>query len=143
GKTGPDVCANGLGGMCMSGTYGKTTDAEGIATIHAAIERGVNLLDTGDFYGMVHNELLVRRAIEGRRDKVLVSVKFGAMRGPDGAWLGMDMRPAAVKNFCAHSLSRLGVEAIDVYRPARLDPTVPIEDTIGAIKDLVQKGYVR
>lgn len=143
GKTGPDVFPIGLGCMGMSGIYGQTTDAEGIATIHAAIDRGVNLIDTGDFYSMGHNELLVRRAIEGKRDKVVVSVKFGAMRGPDGSWLGFDGRPAAVKNFCAYSLQRLGVEAIDVYRPSRLDPTVPIEDTIGSIKELVQKGYVR
>ncbi len=144
GRTGPDVFPIGLGCMSMSpNTYGATNDAEGIATIHAAIERGVNLLDTGDFYGMGHNELLVRRAVEGRRGKVLVSVKFGALRGPDGAWIGVDTRPVAVKNFCAHSLSRLGIGHIDVYRPARLDPNVPIEDTIGAIKELVEKGYVR
>ncbi|MCU1244773.1 MAG: Aldo/keto reductase, partial [Acidobacteria bacterium] len=105
--------------------------------------RGVNLLDTGDFYSMGHNEMLVGRAIRDRRDRVLLSVKFGALRGPDGAWLGIDTRPAAVKNFLAHTLSRLGVGHIDIYRPARLDPAVPIEETIGAIAELVQAGYVR
>lgn len=132
-----------LGCMAMSGTYGPATDEEGIRTIHEAIERGITLLDTGDFYGMGHNELLVGRAVQGRRDKVRLSVKFGAMRGPDGAWLGYDARPAAVKNFATYSLRRLGVEVIDVYRPARLDPSVPIEDTIGAIADLIRQGYVR
>jgi aryl-alcohol dehydrogenase-like predicted oxidoreductase len=133
----------GLGCMGMSGVYGPTTDADSIAVIHAAIARGVTLLDTGDFYGMGHNELLVRRALEGRRDRVQLSVKFGAQRGPDGAWLGFDARPAAVKTACAYSLKRLGVEVIDIYRPARLDPNVPIEDTIGAIAELVRAGYVR
>jgi aryl-alcohol dehydrogenase-like predicted oxidoreductase len=123
--------------------YGPTTDEQGIATIHAAIERGITLLDTGDFYGMGHNELLIRRAIEGKRDRVLLSVKFGALRTPAGGWSGIDTRPAAVKNFAAYSLKRLGAEVIDIYRPARLDPQVPIEDTVGAIKDLIDKGYVR
>jgi aryl-alcohol dehydrogenase-like predicted oxidoreductase len=132
-----------LGCMGMSGMYGKTTDDDGIKTIHAAIDRGVTLIDTGDFYGMGHNELLVGRAIAGRRERVQVSVKFGALRAPDGAWLGVDCRPAAVKNFAAYSLKRLGVDVIDIYRPARLDPNVPIEETIGAISDLIQKGYVR
>ena len=143
GKTGPEVFPISLGCMGMSGMYGTAADDEGIATIHAAIERGVTLLDTGDFYGMGHNEALVRRAIEGRRDKVQLSVKFGALRGPDGSWLGFDARPAAVKTFAAYSLQRLGVEVIDVYRPARLDPNVPIEETVGAIADLVRQGYVR
>jgi aryl-alcohol dehydrogenase-like predicted oxidoreductase len=143
GATGPDVSALGLGCMGMSGMYGAADDAESVATIHAAIERGVTLLDTGDFYGMGHNEMLVGRAIEGRRDRVKLSVKFGAMRGPDGSWGGVDARPAAVKNFAAYSLRRLGVEAIDVYRLARLDPSVPIEETVGAIADLVKAGYVR
>ena len=143
GATGPEVFALGLGCMGMSGVYGATDDAESLRTLHAAIERGVTLIDTGDFYGMGHNEMLVGRALEGRRDKVQLSVKFGALRGPDGSFGGMDMRPAAVKNFVAYSLKRLGVEVIDIYRPARLDPAVPIEDTIGAIADLVKAGYVR
>jgi aryl-alcohol dehydrogenase-like predicted oxidoreductase len=129
--------------MGMSGVYGAADDAESVATIHRAIERGVTFLDTGDFYGMGDNEMLVGRAIAGRRDKVQLSVKFGAQRGPDGAWLGYDARPAAVKTWCAYSLKRLGTDVIDVYRPARLDPSVPIEDTIGAIVDLVKAGYVR
>ena len=133
----------GLGCMGMSGMYGATNDDDGVATIQAAIERGVTLLDTGDFYGMGHNELLVRRALEGRRDRVQLSVKFGALRGPDRSWLGSDTRPAAVKTFAAYSLKRLGVDVIDIYRPARLDPAVPIEDTIGAIAELVTAGYVR
>ena len=143
GKTGPAVFPIALGCMGMSGMYGPTSDDEGIRTIHAAIERGVNLIDTGDFYGMGHNELLVGRAIAGRRDKVQVSVKFGALRGPDGSWLGVDCRPAAVATFAAYSLKRLGVAVIAIYRPARLAPNVPIEDTIGAIADLIKKGYVR
>jgi len=129
--------------MGMSGMYGASEDAESAATIRRAVERGVVLLDTGDFYGMGHNEMLVGRAIAGIRDKVRLSVKFGAQRGPDGAWLGFDARPAAVKTWAAYSLKRLGVEVIDVYRPARLDPSVPIEDTIGAIADLVKAGYVK
>jgi aryl-alcohol dehydrogenase-like predicted oxidoreductase len=132
-----------LGCMGMSGMYGHADEAESIATIHAAMDAGVTLIDTGDFYGMGHNEMLVGRAIKGRRQKVLISVKFGALRSPDGAWLGYDARPAAVKNFLSHSLSRLGVDYIDVYRPSRLDPQVPIEDTIGAIADMVKAGFVR
>ena len=132
-----------LGCMGMSGAYGKTDDARSIAVIHAAIERGVTFLDTGDFYGSGHNELLIGRAIAGRRDAVKLSVKFGAMRGPDGAPAGIDARPAALKNFLAYSLVRLGTDHVDVYRPARLDPNVPIEDTVGAIADLVKAGFVR
>ncbi|WNG41426.1 aldo/keto reductase [Archangium minus] len=143
GATGPEVFPLGLGCMGMSGMYGATDDAESIRTIQAAIDRGVTLIDTGDFYGMGHNELLVGRAIAGRRDKVQLSVKFGALRGPDGQWYGNDTRPAAVKNFISYSLTRLGVDYLDIYRPARLDPAVPIEDTIGAIADLVKAGYVR
>jgi len=143
GKTGPAVFPIGLGCMGMSGVYGASDDAESVATIRHAVDRGVTLLDTGDFYGMGHNELLLRRGIEGVRDKVQISVKFGAMRGPDGAWFGIDTRPAAVKNFAAYSLKRLGIDTIDIYRPARLDPSVPIEETIGAIGDLVDAGYVR
>jgi aryl-alcohol dehydrogenase-like predicted oxidoreductase len=123
--------------------YGASDDAESIATIHAAIDAGVNLLDTGDFYGMGHNEMLLGRALRFGRDEVLLSVKFGAQRGPDGTWLGHDARPATVKTALAYSLKRLGVEYIDIYRPARLDPEVPIEDTIGAIAEMVQAGYVR
>jgi aryl-alcohol dehydrogenase-like predicted oxidoreductase len=143
GNTGPAVFPVGLGCMGMSGVYGASDDDESVATIRAAIERGVTLLDTGDFYGMGHNELLVRRGIEGLRDKVQLSVKFGALRGPDGSWLGVDARPSAVKTFAAYSLKRLGVDVIDIYRPARLDPNVPIEETVGAIGDLVKAGYVR
>jgi len=143
GTTGPEVFPLGLGCMGMSGMYGATDDAESVRTIQSAIDRGVTLIDTGDFYGMGHNEMLVARAIVGRREKVQLSVKFGALRGPDGSWSGSDTRPVAVKNFIAYSLKRLGVDVIDIYRPARLDPSVPIEDTIGAIADLVKAGYVR
>jgi aryl-alcohol dehydrogenase-like predicted oxidoreductase len=143
GKTGPEVFPLALGCMGMSHAYGKSDDADGIATIHAAIERGVSVLDTGDFYGMGHNEMLIGRAIKGRRDKVQLSVKFGGMRSPEGAFVGMDTRPVAIQNFVAYSLQRLGVDVIDIYRPARLDPQVPIEDTIGAIADLIRRGWVR
>jgi aryl-alcohol dehydrogenase-like predicted oxidoreductase len=144
GKTGPSVFPIGLGCMGMSpGVYGPADEAEGIATIRRAIERGVTLIDTGDFYGMGHNEMLIRRAIEGARDKVQISVKFGALRGPDGRWSGFDTRPAAVRNFLAYSLKRLGVDAVDVYRPGRLDAAVPIEDTVGAIAEMVKAGFVR
>ena len=144
GTTGPTVSALGLGCMGMSGMYGPADRAESIATIHAALDAGVTLIDTGDFYGMGHNEMLIAEALRGvARDRYQLSVKFGALRGPDGAWLGFDARPAAVKSALAYSLQRLGVDHIDVYRPARLDPNVPIEDTIGAIADLVQAGYIR
>jgi aryl-alcohol dehydrogenase-like predicted oxidoreductase len=143
GKNGPKVFPVGLGCMAMSGVYGPSEDNESVATIRHAIDRGITLIDTGDFYGMGHNELLIRRGIEGLRDKVQISVKFGAMRGPDGSWGGVDNRPEAVKNFAAYSLVRLGVDVIDVYRPARLDPQVPIEDTVGAIADLIKAGFVR
>ena len=132
-----------LGCMGMSDVYGPSDEGEGIRTIHAAIERGITMIDTGDFYGMGHNEMLIGRALEGRRDKARISVKFGAQRGPDNSWLGYDARPAAVKTWAAYSLKRLGVEHIDVYRPARLDPNVPIEDTMGAIADLIEAGYVK
>ena len=143
GETGPQVFPLGLGCMGFSGVYGQTDDAESVATIQAAIDAGVTLLDTGDFYANGHNEMLVGRAIKGRRDRVQLSVKFGGMRDPKGAFIGFDTRPIAVKNFAAYSLQRLGVDVIDVYRPARLDPAVPIEDTIGAIADLIKAGYVR
>jgi aryl-alcohol dehydrogenase-like predicted oxidoreductase len=131
--------------MGMSpGVYGTPPDAaESTKVIHAAIDRGITLIDTGDFYGMGHNELLVGKALAGRRDKVQLSVKFGALRGPDGSFLGFDTRPAAVKTWLTYSLVRLGVDHIDIYRPARLDPTVPIEETVGAIADLIKAGYVR
>jgi aryl-alcohol dehydrogenase-like predicted oxidoreductase len=129
--------------MGKAGAYGASSDDEGIAAIHAAIERGITFIDTGDFYSMGENEMLVGRAIQGRRDKVTLSVKFGAMRDPAGAFIGLDTRPVAVKSSCAYSLKRLGVDVIDIYRPARLDPNVPIEDTIGAIADLIKAGYVR
>jgi aryl-alcohol dehydrogenase-like predicted oxidoreductase len=144
GSTGPNISVVGLGCMGMSGIYGPSDRAESIATIHAALAAGITLLDTGDFYGMGHNELLIRDALLGvPRDAVQISVKFGALRGPDGAWLGYDSRPAAVRNFVTYSLQRLGTDYIDVYRPARLDPGVPIEETVGAIADLIKAGYVR
>ena len=134
GRSGPQVSAPGLGCMGMSDFYGDTDRSESIATVHAALDAGVTLLDTGDFYGMGHNELLLGEALAGRpRDSYQLSVKFGAQRGPDGAWLGYDARPAAVKTALAYSLRRLRTDCIDVYRPARLDPNVPIEDTVGAI----------
>jgi aryl-alcohol dehydrogenase-like predicted oxidoreductase len=144
GATGPAVSAVGLGCMGMSGMYGAADREECIATIHAALDAGVTLLDTGDFYGMGHNEMLIADALSGRdRDQVLISVKFGAQRGPDATWLGYDASPAAVKTACAYSLQRLRTDHIDIYRPARLDADVPIEETVGAIADLVQAGYVR
>jgi aryl-alcohol dehydrogenase-like predicted oxidoreductase len=144
GTAGPPVSAIGLGLMGMSTAYGPADEAESIATIHAALDAGVTLLDTGDYYGMGHNELLLRDALRGRdRDRVVISVKFGALRDLEGRWLGFDGRPAAVKNFAAYSLRRLGTDHIDVYRPGRLDPDVPIEDTVGAVAELVQAGHVR
>ena len=143
GKTGPLSSALGLGCMGMSGMYGPSDRAESIATIHAALDAGINLLDTGDYYGAGHNELLIGRALRDRRDKALVSVKFGAFRGPDGSWIGIDTRPAATKNFLAYTLTRLGLDHVDIYRPGRLDPNVPIEETIGGIADLVKAGWVR
>ncbi|MDB5510600.1 MAG: aldo/keto reductase [Enterovirga sp.] len=143
GQAGPRVSAIGLGCMGMSGMYGPADRAESIATIHAALDAGIDLLDTGDFYGMGHNEILIGEALRAAsREGVLLSVKFGALRDPAGGWSGYDSRPAAVKNFLAYSLQRLGVDHIDIYRPARLDPAVPIEDTIGAIADCVKAGWV-
>ena len=142
GTAGPTVFPLALGCMGMSGMYGPADEQESIATIHAALDQGINLLDTGDFYGMGHNEMLIGRALRDRPGKALLSVKFGALRGPDGNWLGYDARPAAVKSALAHSLTRLGVRHIDIYRPARLDPATPIEDTVGAIVSMIQAGYV-
>jgi aryl-alcohol dehydrogenase-like predicted oxidoreductase len=144
GTTGPNVSALGLGAMGMSGMYGPADETESIATIHAALDSGIDLLDTGDFYGMGHNEMLIGRALKERdRDAVAISVKFGAQRGPDGGWLGYDASPAAVKTALAYSLQRLRTDHIDVYRPARLDANVPIEETVGAIAEMVEAGYVR
>jgi aryl-alcohol dehydrogenase-like predicted oxidoreductase len=144
GKTGPTVSALGLGCMGMSGMYGPADRTESLATLHAAVDAGITLLDTGDFYGMGHNELLIGEALKTLpRQRVVLSVKFGALRDPAGGWSGYDSRPKAVKNFLAYSLQRLGVDYIDIYRPARLDPQVPIEDSVGAIAALVQAGYVR
>jgi aryl-alcohol dehydrogenase-like predicted oxidoreductase len=145
GRNGPEVSVLGLGCMGMSpGIYGASDEAESVATLRAAVDHGITLIDTGDFYGMGHNEMLIRRTLEGiSRGRLVYAVKFGALRAPDGAWGGNDCRPQAVKNFLAYSLRRLGTDYIDIYRPARLDPAVPIEDTIGAIADMVRAGYVR
>jgi aryl-alcohol dehydrogenase-like predicted oxidoreductase len=149
GHTGPKVFPLALGcmGMGKAALYGESDENESIRAIHAAVDCGVTLLDTGDFYGMGQNELLLRRALgemtSSTREKVVLSVKFGAMRAPNGTWLGPDCRPATVKNALAQTLSKLGVDHVDIYRPARLDDTVPIEDTVGAIAEMVKQGYVR
>jgi pyridoxine 4-dehydrogenase len=145
GKTGPTVSALGLGAMGMSPDfYGEADRAESLATLAAALEAGITLIDTGDFYGSGHNEMLIGEALAGaQRDRALISVKFGALRDPAGGFLGYDSRPAAVKNFLTMTLRRLRTDHIDIYRPARLDPDVPIEETIGAIADMVKAGYVR
>jgi aryl-alcohol dehydrogenase-like predicted oxidoreductase len=144
GNSGPEVSAIGLGCMAMSGMYGPADRGEAIATIHAALDAGVDLIDTGDVYGMGHNEMLIGEALKGvPRDSYKLSVKFGALRDHGGGWIGHDARPAAVKNFLAYTLQRLGVDHIDIYRPARLDPEVPIEDTVGAIAECVEAGWVR
>ena len=144
GATGPTVSALGLGCMGMSGVYGPSDRTESIATIHAALDAGVTLIDTGDFYGMGHNELLIAEALKGvPRDSYVLSVKFNALRDAAGGWSGFDSRPAAVRNFLAYSLERLGVETIDIYRPSRLDPQVPIEETMGALKECIDKGWIR
>lgn len=144
GRTGPLVSSPGLGCMGLSGAYGPVDEDEGVRVLHAYLDAGGTLLDTGDFYGSGHNETLIRRALRERdRDEVVLSVKFGALRGPTGRPAGIDARPAAVRNFLTYSLQRLGTGYVDVYRPARLDPSVPIEETVGAINELVEQGYVR
>jgi pyridoxine 4-dehydrogenase len=143
GHDGPLVSQVGLGCMAMSDMYGPSDESESIATIHAALDAGITMLDTGDFYGMGHNEMLIRRAIEGRRKDVFLAVKFGAMRGPDGSFNGYDLRPEAVKNFLSYSLRRLGTDYIDLYQPSRVDARVPIEETYGTLAGLVQAGYIR
>jgi aryl-alcohol dehydrogenase-like predicted oxidoreductase len=144
GRGGPQVSRAGLGLMGMSGVYGPADEAESIATIHAALDAGITLLDTGDFYGMGHSELLLRDALRGRdRGSVFVQVKFGGQRDPAGAFIGHDASPSGVKNSLAYTLTRLGTDYVDLYQPARLDPHVPIEDTVGAIAEMIQAGYVR
>jgi aryl-alcohol dehydrogenase-like predicted oxidoreductase len=144
GRTGPQVSAIGLGCMAMSGMYGPADRGEAIATVHAALDAGITLLDTGDFYGMGHNEVLLAEALRGiPRESYQLSVKFGAQRDPAGAWLGYDTRPVAVKNALAQTLNKLRTDYIDIYRPARLDPEVPIEETVGAIAECVAAGWVR
>ncbi|HXQ83181.1 MAG TPA: aldo/keto reductase [Xanthobacteraceae bacterium] len=144
GRNGPTVSAFGLGCMGMSGGYGPADDKESIAAIHAALEAGITMIDTGDFYGMGHNEMLIREALKGgKRERAFLAVKCGAMRSPDLKFLGDDGRPQAVKNFLSYSLRRLGTDYIDLYQPSRVDPAVPIEDTIGAIAEMVKAGYVR
>jgi aryl-alcohol dehydrogenase-like predicted oxidoreductase len=136
--------ALGLGCMAMSSAYGEADRGESIATVHAALDAGITLLDTGDFYGMGHNELLLAEALRSvPRESYQLSVKFGGQVGPDGSFLGFDARPSAVKTAAAYSLQRLGTDYLDVYRPARLDSAVPIEETVGAIGELVDAGYVR
>src|SRR5580700_5602895 len=145
GRGGPAVSRAGLGLMGMSGIYGPADDAESIATIHAAVDAGITLLDTGDFYGMGHNELLLRDALRRGipRESVFIQVKFGGQRDPSGAFVGHDTSPAMVKSSLAYTLTRLGTEYVDLYQPARLDPRVPIEETVGAVADMIKAGYVR
>jgi len=144
GATGPTVSAIGLGCMGMSDLYGPSDYDESVATIRQALDAGITLLDTGDFYGMGANELLIRDALaNASREDVQISVKFGAQRGPDGAWLGYDARPQAVETALAYTLKRLNTDYVDIYRPARLDQNVPIEETVGAIKEMIDAGYVR
>ena len=143
GAKGPEVSAIGLGCMGMTEVYGAADEDESIATIHAALDAGITLIDTGDFYAMGANEMLVGRALKDRRDQAFIQVKFGAQREPSGAWIGYDARPSAVKTALAYTLKRLGTDHIDLYQPARRDPNVPLEDTIGAVADMIRAGYVR
>jgi aryl-alcohol dehydrogenase-like predicted oxidoreductase len=145
GRSGPPVSRVGLGLMGMSGVYGQADDQESIATIHAAVDAGITLLDTGDFYGMGHNELLLRDALRRGipRESVFIQVKFGGQRDPSGAFVGYDSSPNAVKNALAYTLTRLGIDYVDLYQPARLDPQIPIEDTVGAVAEMITAGYVR
>ena len=143
GAKGPEVSAIGLGCMGMSEVYGAADEGEAIATIHAALEAGITLIDTGDFYAMGANEMLVGKALQGRRDQAFIQVKFGAQRDPSGAWIGYDVRPSAVKTALAYTLKRLGTDHIDLYQPARRDPNVPLEDTLGAVAEMIQAGHVR
>jgi aryl-alcohol dehydrogenase-like predicted oxidoreductase len=144
GRGGPRVSRAGLGLMGMSGTYGPADEGESIATIRTALDAGITLLDTGDFYGMGHNELLLREALRGvDRSSVFIQVKFGGQRDPRGAFIGHDASPVAVKNSLAYTLTRLGTDYLDLYQPARLDARVPIEETVGAIAEMIQAGYVR
>src|SRR5258708_17173198 len=144
GSGGPQVSRVGLGLMGMSGIYGPADDAESIATVRAALDAGITLLDTGDFYGMGHNEMLLREALRGvDRGRVFIQVKFGGQRDPRGGFLGFDASPSAVKNSLAYTLRRLGTDYVDLYQPARLDPHVPIEDTVGAIAEMIEAGFVR
>jgi aryl-alcohol dehydrogenase-like predicted oxidoreductase len=144
GYRGQELSSIGLGCMGMSDLYGSTDRKESIATIHEALEKGVTLFDTGDFYGVGHNELLLKEALQGKkRETAFIAVKTGVLRSPDGGWIGMDNRPQSIKNALAYTLQRLGTDYIDLYQPARVDPNVPIEETIGAMADLVKQGYVK
>ncbi|HEY9215779.1 MAG TPA: aldo/keto reductase, partial [Ancylobacter sp.] len=144
GSTGPHTSSFGLGAMGMSGMYGPADRAESIKTIHAALGAGMSLIDTGDFYGMGHNEMLIAEALKGvPRDSYQLSVKFGALRDPAGGWGGYDLRPAAIRNFLAYTLQRLNVDYIDIYRPARLPAGTDVEEVVGTLADLVKAGYVR
>jgi aryl-alcohol dehydrogenase-like predicted oxidoreductase len=143
GNNGPEVSSIGLGCMGMSDLYGNADRMESIGTIHEALEKGVTIFDTGDFYGVGHNELLLNEALKGKRESAFIAVKTGVLRSPDGGWIGMDNRPQAIKNALAYTLQRLGTDYIDLYQPARVDPNVPIEETIGAMADLVKQGYVK
>lgn len=144
GTHGPRVAALGFGCSALSGTYGPADRNESLRTLAAALDAGINLLDTADFYGMGHNESLIADALKGvNRDRVVLSVKFNGLRDPAGRFIGFDSRPASMKNFLAYSLTRLGVDYIDIYRPSRLDPAVPIEETVGAMAEMVKAGYIR